>query len=243
MAQRGPFRQWSLDHKLQLASIVVGAVVAVAAGIIVPLMLAGGSSSTNIGTNNGTNLAIINNNVNEGTVNNYYLQPSATCTSTPDRPSYSGLMVVDLKIAVIAKGACWMNGASVDVSPVTVEYEIVYKNTSKVVQRDVAVRVQLPTNMIVVPHSTRLYNDLSPEGELQRDDTIPANDGQDIGTYAPGANAFVVFSAVTPDKSLLKCGGNKLTAILGIRLPSLPETTQAVDLAVMKACPTASATG
>lgn len=91
-----------------------------------------------------------------------------------------------------------------------VDYQIEYKNTGTTEQTDVVVKDVLPAGVQYVPGSTYVKNSANPNGKLINDDLVTSK-GVNIGTYSPGANAFLKFSAkVTATDSQLKCGPNTL---------------------------------
>lgn len=92
----------------------------------------------------------------------------------------------------------------------TIDYRIEYKNTGGIVNNDVVVKDTLPQGVSYVPGSTMLYNNKLPQGK-QLSDNITTKDGVNIGHYAPGANAFVVFKAkVAANDALAVCDINTL---------------------------------
>ncbi len=87
------------------------------------------------------------------------------------------------------------------------EYQITYKNTSTIDQRDVMIIDALPANIEYIPGTTQLWN-ANVDGTTDRGDTITTK-GVNIGTYGPGANAYVRFRAKVVDENLA-CGSNTL---------------------------------
>lgn len=90
-----------------------------------------------------------------------------------------------------------------------VEYMITYKNISTAAQENVTMSDTLPANMEYVAGTTMLYNDAHADG-AKLDDTLTTDKGVNIGNYAAGASARVIFRAKLVDNSL-DCGNNKLT--------------------------------
>lgn len=89
----------------------------------------------------------------------------------------------------------------------TVEYMIGYKNNSGKTVKDVMVLDSLPTNIEYVAGSTKLKN-------ANHKDAVTLSDGLttkgiNIGDYANGANAYILFEAKVVDKTLA-CGKNQL---------------------------------
>ena len=90
----------------------------------------------------------------------------------------------------------------------TVDYLIQYKNTGNVTQENVVVKDKLPAGMTYVAGSTILANGNNPNGKSINDDLTTK--GVNIGSYAPGASAWVRFSAKVADAKDLVCGANSL---------------------------------
>lgn len=91
-----------------------------------------------------------------------------------------------------------------------VEFQITYKNTSEFQQNNVKIKDILPSNLRYVANSTKLKNSTYPN-------VLDIIDGQpsdilnviNIGNYAPGANAKIMFTAEVVDDNLA-CGSNTL---------------------------------
>ncbi|MFZ1360643.1 MAG: hypothetical protein WAS27_01245 [Candidatus Saccharimonadales bacterium] len=75
----------------------------------------------------------------------------------------------------------------------TVDYLLTYKNTGTVDQTDVTFKDELPAGITYVNGSTKLTNGNNPNGKVLSDE-INAG-GMNVGSYAPGAAAYLVFSA------------------------------------------------
>jgi uncharacterized repeat protein (TIGR01451 family)/LPXTG-motif cell wall-anchored protein len=91
-----------------------------------------------------------------------------------------------------------------------VDFLIQYKNTGEVQQNDVTVRDTLPAGMTYVSGSTTYGNSKNPSG-VKASDNIANGTGINIGSYASGANAWVIFSAkVVSNDQLTTCGANSL---------------------------------
>lgn len=90
-----------------------------------------------------------------------------------------------------------------------VDFLLAYKNTGEVQQDDVTFRDTLPAGLSYVPGSTTWSN--ASKQNVKASDNITTA-GINVGSYAPGANAFTVFSAKVADNDNLPvCGPNKLT--------------------------------
>lgn len=93
----------------------------------------------------------------------------------------------------------------------TVDYLINYKNTGEVQQNNVVIKDSLPAGVSYVNGSSVLGNALNPNG-IKTNDGVTSSDGINIGSYAPGGNAWVIFSATMPSNDQLPaCGNNTLT--------------------------------
>lgn len=91
----------------------------------------------------------------------------------------------------------------------TVDYLLQYKNTSTNQQDDVTFRDTLPASMTYVGGSTIFGNSVTPKG-TKASDNIANGTGINVGSYAPGANAWAIFSATVPSQDKLTCGENTL---------------------------------
>lgn len=92
----------------------------------------------------------------------------------------------------------------------TVDYLIQYKNVGDAQHNDVTIRDTLPVGMSYVAGSTVYGNSKNPAG-VKASDNIANGTGINIGSYAPGANAWAIFSVkVSNNDDLPLCGSNKL---------------------------------
>ena len=96
----------------------------------------------------------------------------------------------------------------------TVDFIVRYKNTGSVTQENVVVKDTLPKDLSYVAGSTKLANGSYPDGKVVSDNVITK--GINIGTYAPGASAWVRFSAKVNAKSELECGVNTLKNVASV---------------------------
>ena len=94
----------------------------------------------------------------------------------------------------------------------TVDYRIQYKNTGSVRQDNVVIKDTLPAGVTYIPGSTHVATSAT-NGQWQQisENDVVTNKGINIGSYAPGGNAFVRFSAKVASAEELECGSNKLT--------------------------------
>jgi len=92
----------------------------------------------------------------------------------------------------------------------TVDYLIQYKNTGNTQQDNVVVKDTLPAGETYVDGTSVLGNSKTPNGAKISDNVTKG--GVNIGSYAAGANGWVIFSAkVADNNNLPTCGANKLT--------------------------------
>lgn len=92
-----------------------------------------------------------------------------------------------------------------------VEFQIQYKNTSQLNQSNVAIRDVLPNNLKFVPGSI-YFRHADENGNAVTEHVLGdslVNDGLLIGTYTPGSNAYLIFTAEVVNNSL-GCGSNTL---------------------------------
>lgn len=91
-----------------------------------------------------------------------------------------------------------------------VEFQIQYKNTSDATQEGVVIKDVLPSNLRYVAGSTKLKNSTYPN-VLNITDGDPSDilNTINIGNYAAGANAKIMFTAEVVDENLA-CGSNTL---------------------------------
>lgn len=92
----------------------------------------------------------------------------------------------------------WADGVSVKPGD-KVDYRLSYKNTGTTEQKNVVMKDVLPAGLTYVPGSTKLQNASFPSGKAIEDGINGA--GVNIGNYAPGANAYLVFTATVAGKT------------------------------------------
>lgn len=102
----------------------------------------------------------------------------------------------------------WLNSVDAKVGD-KVEFRIGYENTSDKSQTDVAIKDILPSNLKYVAGSSVLKNSNHPNGAKIVQDSVVTN-GINIGSYGPGANAYIYFTAEVVDENLEQ-GSNILT--------------------------------
>jgi hypothetical protein len=186
----------------------------------------------------------VTNNINHSIVNqNYAGTPVVTKPSPATTPSCPqellgtiGSGTLSVVIAQKAPGTpCWTQELAPVTSGTTLRYLITYQNLSRVVQRDVIVRVSLAPHTSLVPNSTYLYNSNNAHGVLYDSNDIK-NGGIVIGNYAPGAVGYVVLSVTVPFPENLDCGWNDFRAVGVVRPRGLDEFYNTVETEVDKVC-------
>jgi uncharacterized repeat protein (TIGR01451 family)/LPXTG-motif cell wall-anchored protein len=102
---------------------------------------------------------------------------------------------------------------SVDAKPGDkVNYLVTYKNTGSTTQKNVVLKDTLPKGMSYVSGTTYVANATNPNGLLlgASSDKVTTT-GINIGNYAPGAAAYIKYTAkVASNDNLPLCGPNKL---------------------------------
>lgn len=90
----------------------------------------------------------------------------------------------------------------------TVDFILAYKNTGTVQHDNVTFRDTLPAGLSYVPGSTTWSN--ASTQNVKASDNIANGTGINVGSYAPGANAYAIFSAKVASSEQLACGVNTL---------------------------------
>ena len=162
-------------------------------------------------------MGTINNIVNMGPVtNNYGSGNSAkSCSNQSDQPGHvssdrlKDVVAVDLWVRPAVTGECWQRTTDLpNGSPAVIQYEVEYQNTSNVLQHDVEIRFQLANGIRMVPHSTYLVNEGTPDGKAIASTDAVSSNGILIGSYYPHANAYIIIYAYTASPADLSCGAN-----------------------------------
>lgn len=130
------------------------------------------------------------------------------------------VMVPGVKIVkqseVLGQNNAWSNDNTAQPGD-TLKYMITYENIGNSAENNVAIGDNLPPNMTIVPNTTTIYNSTYPNGTPDTSNNI-TNGGIDIGSYNPGATAYVVFEAKIADASSLACGVNEFRNV-GVAQP------------------------
>jgi len=89
-----------------------------------------------------------------------------------------------------------------------VDFILAYRNTGETQQDDVTFRDTLPAGLSYVAGSTKWNN--ASNRDMTATDTLTNGVGVNVGSYMPGANAWVIFSATVAQTKDLVCGTNNL---------------------------------
>ena len=118
----------------------------------------------------------------------------------------------------------------------TVQYRVLYNNTSTSVQQDnVTIRDTLPAGVTYVPGTTNLFLGSDPLTPRKMSDNITTT-GINIGSYAAGGMALVIFNAkVAANDALAACGPNTLKNIAKVETDYGTKQDDA-DVTVTKTC-------
>lgn len=116
----------------------------------------------------------------------------------------------------------------------TVQYLISYANTGNAVENSVVIGDKLPNGVTYVPGTSFVANDSAPNGTAVADGVTTS--GIAIGTYNPGANAFVIFNATLPSADQLACGSNLLRNIATAQPQGMNYYWNTADVTISKTC-------
>ena len=114
---------------------------------------------------------------------------------------------VEQKVRLAGSDGDWEDVVEAKVGD-KVEFRIEYKNASNKQQEHVTIKDILPSNLKYVDGTTVLKNASYPEGTTADYNYLVTN-GTKIGSYSPGANALVYFTAEVVDENL-EAGANTL---------------------------------
>ncbi|MGO3702042.1 MAG: LPXTG cell wall anchor domain-containing protein [Candidatus Saccharimonadales bacterium] len=117
----------------------------------------------------------------------------------------------------------------------TVDYKIQYKNTGDTKQSNVVIKDELPKGVTYIPGSTHVAtSETNGQWKNIQDDTVVTT-GINIGSYVPGGNAYVKFSAKIDKLDELDCGPNKLTNVARAETDNGSKSDNA-DVTINKEC-------
>lgn len=163
--------------------------------------------------------------------------PSIPCVgaSAGGGANTHGGAVVDVDLRVALPNECvWSSDRSPLVPRQTVNFLLTYRNSGTKLQRDVGAWINLPPDAELVPKSTMIYNSNNPGGIEAGTEAISSK-GILIGSYAPGAVAYVKFTVVLPSGSL-KCGESTLRTVGSVRPDGLNQYYNTATVTVYKGC-------
>jgi uncharacterized repeat protein (TIGR01451 family) len=150
--------------------------------------------------------------INHSTVNEYFPPPAVAGDPlvSASRCSHVKVRVGSGSVGVLmdAKATgneCWIQQVTPSSSDVVVRFLLTYENVSHSVQKNVVISALIPPGMTLIPGSTFLYDTDSPAGLLDHSNNI-GRGGIIIGSYAPGAFAYIVFSLEVPSNEDFTCG-------------------------------------
>lgn len=146
---------------------------------------------------------------------------------------------VEKKVRVVGGEQGWFDQVYAKVGD-TVEYKITYKNTSKVMEKDVQILDVLGTDLEYVAGSTKLYNANNKSGLAISADTIAVKGkGINIGDYGAGTTATVTFRAKVVETKKLGCGADNVLRSWGQGYIGANDTMKQdyADVLVHPACP------
>lgn len=118
----------------------------------------------------------------------------------------------------------------------TVDFLLTYKNTGNAQQDNVTFRDKLPAHLSYVAGSAVYGNSKFPKGTKATDDVTGA--GVNVGSYAPGANAWLIFSAKVDNKESLTCGTNTLRNVAAVIPGTVGQKEDDATVTVTKKCDT-----
>lgn len=117
----------------------------------------------------------------------------------------------------------------------TVDYKIQYSNTGSINQENVVIRDELPAGVSYIPGSTQYSNSNTGNQWRATESDAIVGEGYNIGHYAPGAKAWIKFSAKVDDLDALECGPNKLTNTAHAQTDN-GDKSDTADIIVKKEC-------
>lgn len=238
-----------------IAALIVVAVV-VAMILVLELIGNGGSSKPDTKGSSppssadtsapptGVNSGVDNDGINSGAVVDFDnatprpasvgdTAPAVPCVGVPGPPAKSGVWV---NVTVAMPGApCWQPTVSVQQTSARVEVLAEYRNVSDGPQNEVSVRALLAEGLSLVPATTEVYNAVHPDGTLLDNNKLDDN-GENLGTYAAGTNAFVKFEVELPVETDTPCGSTDYGVTIGAKPQGHSETFSSTDIRVTRDC-------
>lgn len=151
------------------------------------------------------------------------------------RVHVTGVKVVK-EVEGVNQSNAWTNSNTANPGD-TLKYRITYQNTGNTQEKNVVIRDNLPPKMQLVPNTTVVYTSTTPNGSADKSNNI-TNGGLDIGSYEPGATAYVVFEVKVPDVSQLDCGANVFRNVGVVKPQGMQEFYNIAVTTVNKTCTT-----
>ena len=234
------FFNWIISTKVRIL-IAGGAGFVTAAGTVFGILATvgvfdGHPSSPSV-TNNFTN----------STVNQYYgtlptpsgfgpsePPPNSDCGSQGMGKIGEGNVYISLAGKLSPKD-CWSEYLAPVVPGSTARFLVGYRDLSHSIQRNVVVRVILPKGYQLEPNSTEFYDGSNPKG-LKVANTDLADGGLIIGSYYPGAGAYITFSLAIPFGNNMACGYNDFRPAATVQPNGMNYFYNTVDLRVANDC-------
>ncbi len=164
--------------------------------------------------------------------------------NVPGCLEYAAIITIRVKVSmdmsgytlnkeVSKDGNTWSD--SVNVKPgEEFQYSMEFKNTGNTQQNNVVIRDKLPQHMTYVPGSTIMISPGFPQGVPVGNDDLFANQGINIGNYAAGSNAYVIFKAKVNDT--VPCGSTTLTNWADVRSGAGTTVIDSANVVVNKTC-------
>ncbi|MEU5098500.1 hypothetical protein [Streptomyces sp. NPDC020996] len=115
-----------------------------------------------------------------------------------------------------------------------VTYTIQYRNTGTTQQDSVVLKEELPEDFRYVRGSTSIATSTT-GGKWKKTNDGVTQSGINVGSYAPGANVYIRFTTLLPDRNSLKCGLTSTTSTASAITQNGMESTPSVIL-VEKKC-------
>jgi uncharacterized repeat protein (TIGR01451 family) len=222
VAQQRQHPSWlrKMTRSRQVVAAVIGLIGAVLSSVLTLLgVYLSGSSTASVRSPQ------VINSINHSTVNEYLNPPAVAggSSAAASRCSKVKVRVGSGSVGVLmdaeaAGDGCWIQQVTPSSSDVVVRFLLTYENVSRAVQRNVIISTVIPPGMTLIPGSTFLYDTDNPTGLLDHSSNI-GDGGIIIGSYDPGAWAYVVFSLEVPSPEALTCGTDYLPVTGQVEVP------------------------
>jgi uncharacterized repeat protein (TIGR01451 family) len=134
---------------------------------------------------------------------------------------------------VLGQSNAWSNNNTAKPGD-TLKYMITYQNVGNTEQKNVVIGDNLPPEMTLVPNTTLLYNSAY-NGKLLSTNNITSG-GVTIGSYMPGATAYIVFEVKVPSVTELACGNTEFRNVGVVQPQGMGQYYNTAITNVMKQC-------